>query len=85
MPRPQSRPRAAPLPEITPASWIMVGILGFVWGSTFMVIEIALTGVTPFWLATFRLTIAASSWPPFGVRTGSRWAAIPTTNRILSR
>lgn len=73
--RPQSRPRAAPLPEITPASWIMVGILGFVWGSTFMVIEIALTGVTPFWLATFRLTIAAivmaAFWGADGFKMGS--------------
>lgn len=48
-----------PLPEITPKSWLMIGILGFVWGSTFMVIEIALEGVPPFWLATFRLLIGA--------------------------
>jgi Permeases of the drug/metabolite transporter (DMT) superfamily len=65
----------SPLPNITPASWIMVGILGFVWGSTFMVIEIALTGISPFWLATFRLTIAAlvmaAFWGVDGFRMGT--------------
>lgn len=37
----------------------MIGILGFVWGSTFMFIEVALTGISPFWLATYRLAIAS--------------------------
>ncbi|WP_066704214.1 DMT family transporter [Celeribacter ethanolicus] len=65
----------SPLPNITPASWIMVGILGFVWGSTFMVIEIALTGISPFWLATFRLAIAAiimaAFWGVDGFKMGT--------------
>ncbi|MCA0045220.1 DMT family transporter [Celeribacter litoreus] len=65
------------LPDITPASWIMVGILGFVWGSTFMVIEIALEGITPFWLATFRLAIAAMVMTALWAREGFRMGTDP--------
>ncbi len=46
-------------PEITGKSWAMVGALGLIWGSTFMVIEIALTGITPFWLSAGRIGFAA--------------------------
>ncbi|KMW56767.1 Permease of the drug/metabolite transporter (DMT) superfamily [Candidatus Rhodobacter oscarellae] len=48
-----------PSPEITPRSWIMVGLLGLTWGSTFLVIELALEGITPAWLAAGRLGFAA--------------------------
>lgn len=37
--------------------WVMISILGLVWGATFMFIELALKGVTPFWLAAWRLTL----------------------------
>ncbi|MBK5933906.1 EamA family transporter [Rhodovulum imhoffii] len=37
----------------------MVATLGLVWGATFMVIEIALRGITPFWLAAGRVGFAA--------------------------
>ena len=37
----------------------MVGILGLTWGGTFMVTEIALEGLTPFWLAAGRIGFAA--------------------------
>lgn len=67
----------SPLPNITRASWIMVGVLGFVWGSTFMVIEIALTGITPFWLATFRLTIAAMVMAVFWGKDGFKMGTDP--------
>lgn len=46
-------------PEITVRSWLMVATLGFVWGATFLVIELALRGMTPFWLASARITFAA--------------------------
>ncbi|MCI5112859.1 MAG: DMT family transporter [Marivita sp.] len=46
-------------PEITPASWGMVATLGLVWGATFMFIELALEGITPFWLAAGRIGFAA--------------------------
>jgi drug/metabolite transporter (DMT)-like permease len=37
----------------------MIATLGLVWGATFMFIEIALQGITPFWLAAWRLTLGA--------------------------
>ena len=67
----------SPLPNITRASWIMVGVLGFVWGSTFMVIEIALTGIAPFWLATFRLAIAAMVMAVFWGKDGFKMGTDP--------
>ena len=46
-------------PNITARSWLMVAVLGFTWGGTFMVIEVALRGVTPFWLAAGRIGFAS--------------------------
>ncbi|WP_299970651.1 DMT family transporter [uncultured Roseobacter sp.] len=46
-------------PQITTRSWLMVATLGFTWGGTFMVTEIALRGITPFWLAAGRIGFAA--------------------------
>ncbi|WP_147103927.1 DMT family transporter [Tateyamaria sp. syn59] len=46
-------------PKITGTSWLMVAILGFTWGGTFLVTEIALRGITPFWLAAGRICFAA--------------------------
>lgn len=66
-----------PLPQITPASWIMVGVLGFVWGSTFLVISIALVDIPPFWLATYRLVIATLVIGFFWARGGFRLAVDP--------
>lgn len=48
-----------PAPQITTRSWIMVATLAFVWGGTFLVTEIALEGMTPFWLAASRICFAA--------------------------
>lgn len=45
--------------EITAKSWILLLILGLVWGSTFLIITIALGGVGPFWLAASRVIFAA--------------------------
>ncbi|ASM71693.1 MULTISPECIES: DMT family transporter [Roseobacteraceae] len=47
-------------PEITGKSWAMVAILAFTWGGTFLVTELALTGITPFWLAAGRIGFAAA-------------------------
>jgi drug/metabolite transporter (DMT)-like permease len=44
---------------VTASSWLMIAVLGFTWGGTFMVIEVALTGITPFWLAAGRIGFAA--------------------------
>jgi len=46
-------------PEITGKSWAMLLTLGLMWGATFMVIEIALRGITPFWLAAARIGFAS--------------------------
>lgn len=45
-------------PEITYKSWLMVATLALVWGGTFLVTEVALTGITPFWLAASRVGFA---------------------------
>ncbi len=46
-------------PQITFMSWVMVCLLGVTWGGTFMVMELALRGITPFWLASGRIGFAA--------------------------
>lgn len=46
-------------PQITPVSWLMVATLGLTWGGTYLVTEIALEGITPFWLAAGRVGFAA--------------------------
>ena len=46
-------------PQITPSSWIMIALLGVTWGGTFMVMALALRGITPFWLASGRIGFAA--------------------------
>lgn len=50
----------SPGPDITRTSWLMVATLGLVWGATFLVIELALEGITPFWLAAGRIGFAAA-------------------------
>ncbi|MDJ0640613.1 MAG: DMT family transporter [Paracoccaceae bacterium] len=37
----------------------MIGTLGVVWGASFMFIELALTGMTPYWLAASRILLAS--------------------------
>lgn len=72
------------MPEITPKNWLMVGTLGLVWGATFLVIEIALRGITPFWLAAGRVGFAAALMGlVWGLRGGrlflteaSNWPAV---------
>ncbi len=46
-------------PKITPANWLMILLLAFIWGGTFMVTEGALTEVPPFWVAATRVGLAA--------------------------
>ncbi|MFV1494319.1 DMT family transporter [Phaeobacter sp. JH18-32] len=47
------------MPDIAPRYWLMIATLGFVWGGTFLLIKLALTGTTPFWLAASRIGFAA--------------------------
>lgn len=48
-----------PMQDIHPRYWIMIATLGFVAGSTFLLIELALVEMTPLWLASCRLGLAA--------------------------
>ncbi len=45
-------------PAIAPRYWVMIATLGFVWGGTFLMVELALRGITPFWLAAGRIGFA---------------------------
>ncbi|WP_339765872.1 DMT family transporter [uncultured Pseudosulfitobacter sp.] len=72
--------------DISGKSWIMVAVLGFTWGGTFLVTELALTGITPFWLAAGRIGFAAvlmlAIWQAMGGRLFAQppradaWAAM---------
>ena len=44
-------------PNITATSWLSILLLGFVWGGTFLVIELALQTMTPFWIAAARIGV----------------------------
>lgn len=81
-------------PNITARSWIMVATLGLTWGGTFLVTEIALEGLTPFWLAAGRITFAAllmsaiwgaRGFPLFGGPvTRGTWAAASLIGALSS-
>lgn len=47
-------------PQITPASWLMLIILGLIWGSAFLSMEMGLNGVPPFWLAASRILLGSA-------------------------
>ena len=72
-----------PTPEITRMSWLMIAVLGFTWGSTFLGISIALEGFPPFWLATLRLAIAAVLLGVLWARRGFRLALDPDRKPTL--
>ncbi len=46
-------------PEVSLKSWIMVALLGLIWGGTFMVQKLALGHMPPFWVAAGRIGFAA--------------------------
>lgn len=63
----------------------MVSILGVIWGGTFLVQELALAGLTPFWLAASRIGFgAALTCVVWGLRGGRLFAAAPTGFQWLS-
>ncbi|WP_420013831.1 DMT family transporter [Tateyamaria sp.] len=71
--------------NITSKSWLMVATLGLTWGGTFLVTELALEGITPFWLAAGRIGFAAllmtAIWQGLG---GRLFAERPNTSALLS-
>lgn len=81
-------------PDITAKSWLMIGVLGLTWGGTFMVTEVALEGITPFWLAAGRISFAAllmtMIWGASGFRlfdgpaTRTDWGAAAVIGAISS-
>lgn len=80
--------------RITAKSWMMVALLGLTWGATFMVIELALVGITPFWLAAGRIGFAALLmlivWAALGFRLfrgpvqPGNWAALTAVGALSS-
>lgn len=42
-----------------PLNWVRLAALGIIWGSSFMLVEIALEGIGPFTLVAARITLAA--------------------------
>jgi drug/metabolite transporter (DMT)-like permease len=72
-------------PEITLKSWVMVATLGLTWGATFIVIEIALRGITPFWLAAARIGFAAALMGLiWAVRGAPLFQARPTRANLMT-
>ena len=66
-------------PRISLVDFLMVCILGLTWGGTFMVIELALEGITPFWLTAGRIVFAALLMSAiWHFRGGQLWVAPPT-------
>lgn len=58
-------------PDITAKSWAMVATLGLVWGGTFMVQELALEHMPPFWVSGARIGFAAViTFAVWGLRGG---------------
>ena len=58
----------------------MIATLGLVWGTTFFVTEIALRGISPFWLAAGRIAFAAALMAVvWGVR-GFRLFTVPANS-----
>ncbi|MEO9572515.1 MAG: DMT family transporter [Tateyamaria sp.] len=72
-------------PNITWVSWLMVATLGLTWGATFLVTEVALEGITPFWLAAFRVAFAALLMVPvWQMRGGTLFASPPPSSTRLT-
>ncbi len=51
--------QASEAPAVSAENWLIISVLGVVWGSSFLLTELALKGITPLWLAAGRVVIAA--------------------------
>lgn len=71
-------------PDITAKSWLMVATLGFVWGGTFLIIELVLENMTPFWLAAFRIGFGALLSGAVWQVLGGRLFVTPPTRGTLT-
>ena len=66
-------------PQIAGRHWIMVTLLGMIWGGSFLFTEIALRGVSPYWLVAYRMGIAAGL--SLIIWGGSGWTLFTTQER----
>ncbi len=66
-------------PQITRGSWLMIATLGLVWGATFLITEVALRGISPFWLAAGRITFATALMGVVWRLRGFRLFTLPTS------
>ncbi|KUJ85669.1 hypothetical protein AVO45_01375 [Ruegeria marisrubri] len=71
-------------PDITAKSWLMVATLGLVWGGTFLIIELVLENMTPFWLAAFRIGFGALLSCTVWLALGGRLFVTPPTRSALT-
>ncbi len=71
-------------PNITASSWLMIALLAFIWGGTFLVTEIALTEMPPFWIAASRVSLAALVMVAIWSLRGFRLFAAPPTRKHLT-
>jgi drug/metabolite transporter (DMT)-like permease len=70
-------------PDITWRSWLMVATLGFTWGGTFLVTELALEHWPPFWLAAGRILFGAITMLAIWRAMGLRLFADPPSLRVV--
>lgn len=61
-------------------NWARILLLGLTWGSSFMVIEIAITELSPLWVAAIRITVAAIVLFAFTMVTGTGLPALTGTD-----
>ena len=72
------------VPTITKSSWLLILLLAFIWGGTFLVTEIALTEMPPFWIAATRVGLAATVMIPIWGLRGFRLFTTPPTRADLA-
>jgi drug/metabolite transporter (DMT)-like permease len=68
--------------ERTVKNWLMFGLLGLIWGASFLLIKVGLTGLDPFSLVAGRLTTAAIAFVVFIFITRRK---IPNDRALLAK
>jgi drug/metabolite transporter (DMT)-like permease len=72
----------APSPRAPGAlNWLLILALGVIWGTAFMGVSTALTGLTPWWVTAGRIGLGASILLPIGAAMGQGvWTIGPARN-----
>lgn len=78
----KTNPSKRPTP--TPGDWILLALLGLIWGGSFLAIEVSLIDFAPITTAMLRVTIAAIMLLVLGAMMGHRLPGFgtPTQRRI---